>query len=346
MSELREERRLVTVLFADVVGSSTLAERLGAEDARLIVGEAIARAVRIVEAYGGTVKDLAGDGMLALFGAPIAHEDDPERAVRAGLEIAATVTAYAEEVQRGWGFEGFGVRIGADTGEVVVGQIGAGSRTEYGATGNAVNVASRLQGAAEPGSVLAGERTRALAGERFVWRDPVRLNLKGSSEPVTASTVVSVREKAGDRVMGPPLTGREAELATLREVLSAMQAGRGGVVFLGGEPGIGKTRLASELRLAAGDSIDWLEGRAVSYGSSLAWWPVRDLLRGWIGVGTQKPELRVRLALRRRLEELFLVRRKISSRTWRAFSASQPTTIRPRRLLASRRRQCSTALTR
>ena len=305
MPELREERRVVTVLFADVVGSTTLAERLGAEDARLIVGEAIARAVRIVEAYGGTVKDLAGDGMLALFGAPIAHEDDPERALRAGLEIAATVTAYAEEVRRGWGFEDFGVRIGADTGEVVVGQIGAGSRTEYGATGNAVNVASRLQGAAEPGTVLAGARTRALAGERFVWRDPVRLNLKGKSEAVTASTAVSVRENARDGVVGPPLTGRESELATLRESLNAMQAGSGGIVFLSGEPGIGKTRLAAELRLAAADSIDWLEGRAVSYGTSLAWWPVRDLLRGWIGVGTQEPELRVRLALRRHLEELF-----------------------------------------
>ncbi|HEV2218613.1 MAG TPA: ABC transporter substrate-binding protein [Candidatus Dormibacteraeota bacterium] len=307
MPELREERRLVTVLYADVVGSTTLAERLGAEDARLIIGEAIARAVRIVQAYGGTVKDLAGDGVLALFGAPIAHEDDPERAIRAGLEIAATVTAYAEEVRRGWGFEGFGVRVGADTGEVVVGQIGAGSRTEYGATGSAVNVASRLQGAAEPGTVLAGERTRALAGERFAWRDPIRLNLKGSSEPVMASTAVSVREKAADEVVGPPLTGRDSELATLREVVDAMQAGRGGIVFLGGEPGIGKSRLATELRLATRDSVDWLEGRAVSYGTSLAWWPVRDLLRGWIGMGTGEPELRVRLALRRRLEELFPV---------------------------------------
>ena len=305
MPEMREERRVVTVLFADVVQSTTLAERLGPEDARLIIGEAIARAVRIVEAYGGTVKDLAGDGMLALFGAPVAHEDDPERALRAGLEIAATASAYADEVRKGWGYQDFGVRVGADTGEVVVGQIGTGGRTEYGATGNAVNVASRLQGAAEPGTVLAGERTRALAGERFVWRDAVQVNLKGKSEPVSASTVVSVRENARDGVVGPPLTGRESELATLRDVLNATQAGRGGIVFLGGEPGIGKTRLAAELRLSADDSIDWLEGRAVSYGTSLAWWPIRDLLRGWIGVGTQEPELRVRLALRRRLDEIF-----------------------------------------
>src|SRR5712692_10907215 len=101
MPELREERRVVTVLFADVVGSTTLAQRLGPEDARLIIGEAIARAVRIVEAYGGTVKDLAGDGVLALFGAPIAHEDDPERALRAGLRIAREIEGYGAEVERG-----------------------------------------------------------------------------------------------------------------------------------------------------------------------------------------------------------------------------------------------------
>src|SRR5579859_5460321 len=266
MPEVREERRVVTVLFADVVGSTALVERNGPEEARLIVGEAIARAVRIVETYGGTVKDLAGDGMLALFGAPLAHEDDPERALRAGLEIAATVASYAEEVRRGWGFDGFGVRLGADTGEVVVGQVGAGSRTEYGATGDAVNVAARLQGSAEPGAVLASERTRRLTGDRFVWGDAVRLNLKGKSDPVTATLVISVRETAThDSAGAPPLTGREAELAMLQDALSATQAGRGGIVFLSGEPGIGKTRLATELRLAAAASIDWLEGRAVSY---------------------------------------------------------------------------------
>jgi ABC-type transport system substrate-binding protein/class 3 adenylate cyclase len=303
--DLREERRVLTALSADVVGSTALVERHGAEEARLIVGEAIARAIRIVETYGGTVKDLAGDGMLALFGAPLAHEDDPERALRAGLEIAATVASYADEVRRGWGFEGFGVRLGADTGEVVVGQAGAGSRTEYGATGDAVNVAARLQAAAQPGTVLASERTRRLAGDRFVWGDALHLKLKGKSEPVMAAVAMSVRQVAAHDVAGaPPLIGRDSELAALQEALSATEAGRGGIVFLSGEPGIGKTRLATELRLAAGASSDWLEGRAVSYGTSLAWWPVRDLLRSWIGVGTQEPELRVRLALRRRLDEL------------------------------------------
>src|SRR5579871_4202511 len=127
---LRDERRVVTVLVADLVGSTAIADRLGAEDARLIVGEAVARTVQVVERYGGTVKDLAGDGVLALFGAPRAHEDDAERALRAALEIAADIRGYAGEVADGWGVDGFGVRVAVNTGEVVVGGLGAGARVE------------------------------------------------------------------------------------------------------------------------------------------------------------------------------------------------------------------------
>src|SRR5690348_7080092 len=144
MPAVREERRIVTALFADVVGSTALAERLGPEEVRLVIGEAIARAITIVESYGGSIKDLAGDGVLALFGAPLAHEDDPERAVRAALEIMASIRQYAEEVRRGFGVE-FSMRAGIDTGEVVVGQVGAGSRLEYGAVGGTLNTAARLQ---------------------------------------------------------------------------------------------------------------------------------------------------------------------------------------------------------
>lgn len=304
---MRDERRVVTAVFADVVGSTALAERHDPEEARLIVGEAIARAVRIVESYGGTVKDLAGDGMLALFGAPVAHEDDPERALRAALDIAAAVTDYSDEVRRGWGVEGFGIRLGVETGEVVVGEIGAGSRVEYGATGDAVNVAARLQSAAQPGTVLVGPATRRLASDRFTWDAVQELALKGRSETVAAATASGIRADArAARPTLAPLTGRERELGDLVGAVDALQTGRGGIVFLSGEPGIGKSRLTLETREAAAERgvATWLEGRAVSYGASLAWWPVRDLLRSWIGVGTQEPELRVRLALKRRLEEL------------------------------------------
>src|SRR4051794_15829849 len=142
--EMREERRVVTALSADLVGSTAIAESLDPEETRLVVGEAVARMVHAVEEFGGTVKDLAGDGILAFFGAPTAHEDDPERALRAALRIADEVREFSRDVERSFGVESLAVRIGVNTGAVVVGPVGGGGRIEYGATGDAVNVAARL----------------------------------------------------------------------------------------------------------------------------------------------------------------------------------------------------------
>ena len=155
---MREERRVVTALSADLVGSTAITEALDPEEARLVVGEAVGRMVHAVEEFGGTVKDLAGDGILALFGAPTAHEDDAERALRAALRITEDVREFARDVERSFAVEGFAVRVGVNTGAVVVGPVGAGSRVEYGATGDAVNVAARLQSAAEPGACSPAPR--------------------------------------------------------------------------------------------------------------------------------------------------------------------------------------------
>src|SRR5712691_2364774 len=160
-----------------------MAERLDPEETKLVIGDAIARIVRVIEAYGGTIKDLAGDGALALFGAPVAHEDDPVRALQAALEIIEAIGDYAGEVRRGWGVEEFGVRVGVDTGQVVVGPIGAGGRVEYGAVGDAVNTAARLQAASSPGSALVSERTRRLSGGLFDWGPPRTLDLRGKAAP-------------------------------------------------------------------------------------------------------------------------------------------------------------------
>jgi len=308
---VREERKVLTAVFADVVGSTALAERLDPEDVKLVVGEAVARIVGEVETLGGHVKDLAGDGVLAFFGAPTTREDDAERAVRCALRIVGEMEEYALEVRRGWGAEGFGVRVGAATGAVVVGEVGAGSRVEYAAFGDTVNVAARLQSAAQPGSVLVDDATHREVEHLFGWGEPLALELKGKSETVAGWPVVGIAS-AGRTQRGLPgvetrLVGRSRELGLGREALEALRAGRGGVLVVAGDAGIGKSRLLNELRdIAEAAGSCWLEGRCVSYGESLPYWPFRDLLRGeWIGAGGDEPELRVRIGLRRRLEQLF-----------------------------------------
>jgi ABC-type oligopeptide transport system substrate-binding subunit/class 3 adenylate cyclase len=308
---VREERKVLTAVFADVVGSTALAERLDSEDVKLVVGEAVARIVGEVESLGGHVKDLAGDGVLAFFGAPTTREDDAERAVRCALRIVGEMEEYAREVRRGWGAEGFGVRVGAATGAVVVGEVGAGSRVEYAAFGDAVNVAARLQSAAEPGTVLVDDATHHAVEGLFEWDERQELELKGKAEPVAAWPVAGVAAEARPQ-RGLPgvetrLVGRSRELGQGRDALEALRAGRGGVLVVAGDAGIGKSRLLNELReLAEREGTSWLEGRCVSYGESLPYWPFRDLLRGeWIGAGGDEPELRVRVGLRRRLEQLF-----------------------------------------
>jgi ABC-type transport system substrate-binding protein/class 3 adenylate cyclase len=313
--EGREERRVVSVLVADLVGSTALGERLDPEELKVVVGDAVARMVGAVEAFGGTVKDLAGDGILALFGAPTAHEDDPERALRAALRIVEDVGHYAREVERAWAIAGFGVRVGVSSGPVVTGLVGAGDRVEYGATGDTVNVAARLQSAAEPGEILVGSLTRRLSGSAFTWGGSRELTLKGKAEPVQASTVTGVtgvaRRRRDDDEHRTRLVGRERELRIAVDSVEAALAGSGHIVFLTGEPGIGKTRLLTELRerfeggrSAHGDPV-WLEGRCVSYGESMPYWPFRDLLRSWLGLPVDEPELRVRVTLQREVSRLF-----------------------------------------
>ena len=307
---VREERKVLTAIFADVVGSTALAERLDPEDVKLVLGEAVARIVGEVESLGGHVKDLAGDGVLAFFGAPTTREDDAERAVRCALRIVSEMDEYAREVRRGWGAEGFGVRVGAATGAVVVGEVGAGSRVEYAAFGDTVNLAARLQSAAESGSVLVDDATHRAVEGLFEWGGPRELELKGKSEPIAAWPVSGVAAAGRTRGLAgveTRLVGRSRELGIGREALESLRAGRGGVLVVAGDAGIGKTRLLDELReLAEQAGSCWLEGRCVSYGESLPYWPFRDLLRGeWIGAGADEPELRIRIGLRRRLEQLF-----------------------------------------
>ena len=307
----------MTALFADLVGSTALGERLDPEELKLVVADAIARMIDAIEAFGGTIKDLAGDGVLALFGAPVAHEDDPERAIRAGLRIVDDVASYAREVEAAWSVEGFGVRVGIETGLVVVGAIGAGSRVEYAALGDAVNTAARLQARAEPDSVLVGEETRRMAPDLFEWGDPGRPRPEGEGRAgprerrprVGAGGIRPV--PGGSKVSRPSWSAASGNSALLGGSSVALSPARVACSTWWASPG--SARRASSPRsetLAESEPPThgrtlWLEGRCVSYGDSLPYWPFRDLLRSWLGAAIDEPALRVRVTLHRQVERLF-----------------------------------------
>jgi class 3 adenylate cyclase/tetratricopeptide (TPR) repeat protein len=281
-------RRAVTALFADVAGSTRLGSELDPEDVVEVVGGAVRHFCEVVERYGGTVKDLAGDGILALFGAPSAHEDDPERAVLAGLEIQRVASHHARTIARSAGVDALGVRVGVETGVVVIAPVGGGSRLEMGATGDAVNIAARLQAAAEIGTVLVGPETRRQLGDSMLWGPTTRFELKGKRDVVEGAVALGSREGPAD--LDVPLIGRTDQLRELEGVIDDVKAGQGRTVVVVGEAGIGKTRLLAELRRHARDAnVSWLDARCNALDESTPFAAFRDLLWSSTIVVTGEP---------------------------------------------------------
>jgi class 3 adenylate cyclase/DNA-binding SARP family transcriptional activator/tetratricopeptide (TPR) repeat protein len=314
-STAEDERRIVTVLFADLVGSTVLGTSLGPDEFKLVVDDAVRRMVAACEQFGGRVVNIAGDGLLALFGAPVAHEDDPERAVLAGLRLLEEVAAYGEEVAAGWGVDPLQARVGITTGPVVTGLAGAGEHVHYSALGDTVNTAARLESAASPGTVLVDGPTRDQLGPSFTWSDPRWMTLKGKSDPVVAYEATAGRP-GGGRPRGiedrpTRLHSRHAEIEAATGAIEEVLAGRGSVLVVTGAPGMGKSRLVSELREACERRSDpqrpllWLQGTCLSYGDSQLLWPLREIVTAWLGVPVDQPELRLRVTLRSRVEALF-----------------------------------------
>jgi class 3 adenylate cyclase/tetratricopeptide (TPR) repeat protein len=293
-SALEGERKLVTVLFADVSGFTSLSERLDPENVHGLMARVFELILAEVHRYEGTVNQFLGDGVMALFGAPIAHEDHARRGVQAALGISKALGAYGEELRRAQGIT-FRVRQGLNTGLVVVGSIGNDLRMDYTAVGDTTNVAARMQQAAEPGHVLISEATHRLVSGYFEARDVGELSLKGKAAPVHAWDVMSAQagrtrlEVEADRGLAP-LVGRERELGLLEEAFERARAGRGQIVFVVGEPGIGKSRLLYEFRRRVADRAAWLEGHCLSFGQSMAFHPVIDLLKRELGIEERDTE--------------------------------------------------------
>ncbi len=314
-----EERRLVSVVFVEL-NPAGLGGQVDPEDLRELISVGLAQTMSEVEAFGGTVASISGFGMSVLFGAPQSHEDDPERALRAALRIAAGVGHRGAEDDALLGHRAgrtvapqaaLSVRIGVESGTAVVGPIGDGDQMRYGAVGEVVGLAAALQSTAKPGTVLVGPATRAAAEEIFEWGPSQDIPVSTGASPLTGTYLVGARPRpvaeAGRRRLAARarLVGRGAELAVLTDAVRAAVAGRGGAVVVVGEPGLGKTRLVSECReyfmgwvgAASGRLPLWLEGRCASYASSTPYGTYQQLLCRFIGSPLEGGEAALRRAL-------------------------------------------------
>ncbi|HEX6310610.1 MAG TPA: adenylate/guanylate cyclase domain-containing protein [Acidimicrobiia bacterium] len=277
-----DERRIATVVFADLVGFTTFSEGNDPERVKQLVDRCFERLAADVNAYGGQVDKIVGDAIVALFGAPVAHEDDAERAVRAALQMQRTLADLRGQHQLG-----AEMRVGVNTGEVLVGALRAGG--DYTAMGDVVNIASRLQTAAHPGQVLVGPATYGATQLRVRYESMGSIAVKGREEPVEAWLALAPVAPPGKRPSRgrSPLVGRDAEVEMLRTVLrTTVERRRAQLVLLAGEAGVGKTRLARELGRVARDDhgATVLLGHCAPYGEANVWFPVAEALRKACGI--------------------------------------------------------------
>lgn len=278
------ERKQVTVFFADVARFTSLTEKLDPEQVHWMMDGAFRILMEEIHAYGGTINQFTGDGVMALFGAPVAHEDHAQRACHAALAIRNSMVAYRQEVKRLLSVD-FQVRLGLNTGPVVVGAIGDDLRADYTAAGITVNIAARMEGRARPGTVLVSRNTYRRTSNYFKYRPLGKVKIKGKGKPLEVYELVEATERRKwglDRQIFSEMVGREKELNLLEmQVLKAIN-GQGSVVNIIGEAGIGKSRLVAELKnREIMNRITLLEGRAISMGRNLSFHPVIDLLKHW-----------------------------------------------------------------
>jgi class 3 adenylate cyclase/tetratricopeptide (TPR) repeat protein len=282
------ERKTVTALFADIKGSMDLMEGLDPEEARAIVDPALALMMDAAHRYGGHVVQSTGDGVFALFGAPIAHEDHPQRALYAALKMQQEMRRYADRL-RLEGRAPLQVRVGVNTGEVVVRAIQTGEHVEYAPIGHSTGMAARMQALAPIGSIAVTEATERLCAGYFAFRLLGPARVKGASEPIDVYEVTGLgplrtRLEAAARRGLTRFVGREHELAQMRRALELVRAGHGQVVAAIGEAGVGKSRLTYEFKAVAESDCLILEAYSASHGKASAYLPIIEMLHGYFGI--------------------------------------------------------------
>jgi len=297
---LAEERKIVTVLFADISSSEPLGLRLEPPRLRAVLGAYFGVLARAIQTYGGTIDKYIGDAVMAVFGAPISHEDDAARAIRAALAIQSSAQSLHDTLEKTHGLQ-ISIRIGVNTGEVVAGLL-PGEVRAYTVTGDAVNTAQRIESAAPPGQILVSATTYALARHTFVFEPVAPLTLKGKAESVPAYRVVGLERRASARG-GPELVGRAQELTLLHDVFGRLSARRGHVLHVHGEAGVGKTRLIAEFLGSLPSGTGRIRVRSNSYELETPYALIANLLRRVFGLQPTEDEATARAALAEHIDE-------------------------------------------
>ncbi len=307
------ERRTVTVLHLDVVRSTAIAEAIGDEVWAAVMKNAYDRFAQVIYFYEGTIARLLGDALVAFFGAPVIHEDDPIRATKAALELVDIAADYSKEIGRALDID-FRVRVCLNTGPVVIGSVSSNMQYDFTPVGGVVNLAARIKFAAKPMTVLISENTHPYIAPVFNCSDLGVIEVSDRSESVQVFQVMGLKDEP-DNLRGlagfdSPMVGRQKELLALLSLCEAVRAGLGRAVLISGEPGMGKSRLYREWKDKALSKADlpislWVEGRCLSYGSGLAYHLIIDLLHSIIGIKQSAEEQEIRQALWNLLHEHF-----------------------------------------
>jgi class 3 adenylate cyclase/ribosomal protein L40E len=288
-SSLEGERKLVTVLFADVVNYTAMSEKLDPEEVRQIVDGCFHILMGEIHKWEGTITQFTGDGLMAIFGAPIAHEDHAQRACYAALSIQKALVEYGEKISKDHGLD-FKMRIGLNSGLVVVGSIGDDLRMDYTAIGDTTNLAARVEQAARPGEIWMSHETRNIIRGYFKEESVGEIPLKGKAQPQHLYRLISdlpnmrTRFAVGLAKGVTDLVGRRPEMEALRLAYERVKSGEAQVVDVVGEPGVGKSRLVYEFQKVLGPNEALLTGISVPYGRNINFLPVIDVVKACFGI--------------------------------------------------------------
>jgi len=308
-SSIEGERKLVTVFFADVANFTAMSEKHDPEEVHQIMDGCFRILMEEIHKYEGTINQFTGDGVMALFGAPVAHEDHAQRACYAALSIQNTLAGYAEKLKKDRGID-FKMRIGLNSGPVVVGSIGDDLRMDYTAIGDTINLASRMETMAKPGTILSSGHTYKLVRDYFKFESLGKIQVKGKELPqdayaLTRTSEVKTRIEAAVVSGLTKFVGRRREMEALQEVLERTRSGSGQVVGIVGEAGVGKSRLILEMRrLFPKEQYGYLEGRCLHYGGSMAYLPLLDILRSYFEIKEGEQESLIKKKMKEKIFEL------------------------------------------